>query len=94
MSSQRSGVKGQKSGQGATVYLHIFRPVAHLAVRGFTTPVQAARVLATGAPVPFTQDGTAVTLELPPAQLLPQVVALEFTEPPRFVACANGWTAL
>ena len=77
---------GVSSRKGNTVYLHLFRPAPRLAVRGFATPLLAARVLENGASVPFTRDGKTLTLDLPPAGLLPQVVALEFAEAPVFQA--------
>ena len=86
VSTQKTAASGQKSGAGSTVYLHIFRPSAQLAVRGFATKVKSVRLLETGRPIRFKQTGTTLTLTLPPAKLLPQVVALEFTEPPKFTA--------
>jgi len=84
---QEWGVSTRKdTEQGTTVYLHLFRPAARLAVRGFATAVRTACVLENGASVPFTQEGNLLTLDLPPAQLLPQVVALEFSESPQFSA--------
>jgi alpha-L-fucosidase len=78
---QEWGVSTQKD---TTVYLHLFRPAPQLAVRGFATKVQSARLLDSGKPVQFSQKGATVTLTLPPAKLLPQVVALEFAQPPKF----------
>ena len=86
VSTQKSGGRGQKSESGGTVYLHIFRPAQQLAVRGLVSKVRAARLLETGRSVRFSQKGTNLVLALPPTQLLPQVVALEFAEPPRFTA--------
>jgi alpha-L-fucosidase len=79
------GVSSQK---GNTVYLHLFRPAPHLAVRGFATPVRSARVLESGTPILFTQDSLSLLLELPETGQLPLVVALEFAESPQFKAGA------
>lgn len=86
---RQSGQRGQPGqttqvATGRRVYLHVFRPAARLAVRGFSTPVRRARLLETGAEIAFPQDGTALALDLPPAQQLPQVVALELAEAPAF----------
>ena len=78
--SRKSKVESPKS--GTTVYLHIFRPAPQLAVRGIESKVRAARLLETGKPVRFTQKGAMVSLTLPPAGMLPQVVALEFDGSP------------
>ena len=93
VSTQRSNDRNQKSvvrsptaAEETTVYLHIFRPAAKLAVRGFAAKVKSARLLETGRSIHFKQAGTTLTLTLPSANILPQVVALEFTEPPKFVA--------
>jgi len=86
VSTQRTEVSSQKSAVRKTVYLHIFRPAPQLAVRGFGAKVKSARLLETGRPIRFKQTGTTLALTLPPAKLLPQVVALEFTEPPKFSA--------
>ena len=82
VNSEQSTVNSGKK----SVYLHIFRPAGQLAVRGFGSKVLAARLLETGRAVRFSQKGTTLVLTLPPAKLLPQVVALEFAEPPRFTA--------
>ena len=84
--SQKPEVSGQKTAGKTTVYLHIFRPAPKLAVRGFGTKVKSARLLETGQSIRFSQKGTTLVLTLPAAKLLPQVVALEFAESPKFIA--------
>ncbi len=84
VSSQKSEVRGQKSEGGVTVYLHVFRPAEKLAVRGFASRVRSARLLETGRAVRFSQKGANLVLALPSTRMLPQVVALEFDETPRF----------
>lgn len=73
---------GVSTRKGNTVYLHLFRPAPQLAVRGWATPVRAARTLESSDAMPFTQEGTTLTLSLSPARLLPQVVVLECDETP------------
>ncbi len=68
------------------MYLHIFRPAARLAVRGFVTPLRFARLLETGTPITFTQADSSLLLELPEAGQLPLVVTLEFENSPLFKA--------
>jgi len=55
-----------------------------LAVRGFDTPVLSAWLPASGEAVGFRQAKTLLALDLPATMQLPQVIALEFAEPPRF----------
>lgn len=72
-----------------TVYLHITRPTAPLLIRGLTTPVQSARILATGEPLSFTQDESLLRLELParPAGEHPIVIELVCGSDPVVVPC-------
>ncbi len=75
---------GVSTRKGNIVYLHVFRPSHQLAVRGFATAVHRGYLLETGKPVSFTQEGTTLIIDLPAADMLPQVVALEFAELPIF----------
>ncbi|MEI6521140.1 MAG: alpha-L-fucosidase [bacterium] len=76
---------GVSTQSGNTVYLHIFRPASQLAVRGFETSVKSAIILSTGEPVHFVQNGMSLIIDLPAADILPQVVALEFDESLQFI---------
>lgn len=77
---------GVSTRHGNTQYLHIFRPAPQLAVHGFCSKVKSARLLETGRAIRFRQKDTTLVLTLPAAKLVPQVVALEFAEPPKFAA--------
>ncbi len=80
------------SRKGSTVYAWtwVWPAGGELVFSGMPTPLRSARVLATGEALPFVQDGTRIVIpDVRADQRDPiagvTVVALEFTEEPRFV---------
>ena len=80
---------GVSTRKGNTLYLHIFRPAPRLAIRCGGVRPRRARILASNRSVHFTHSGTTLTLQLPPAKLLPVVVAVEFYEMPAINAASD-----